>query len=113
MSLDVTLYSNKCDTCGRSEEVFRANITHNLGAMAEAAGVYEAVWRPDEFAYLKASHILPVLERGSAALQADPERFEQYDAPNGWGTYEQFVPWLKRYAEACKANPDAIVEARR
>jgi hypothetical protein len=111
VSLDVTLYSNKCESCGRSEAVFSANITHNLGAMAKAAGVYEACWRPDEHGYLKASHILPVLERGLVALESEPRRFKQYDAPNGWGTYEQFVQWLRRYAEACKANPAASVEA--
>jgi hypothetical protein len=111
MSLEVTLYSNKCETCGHSEEVFGSNITHNLSAMAKAAGVYEACWRPDEHGYFKALHILPVLERGIAALQSEPERFEQYNAPNGWGTYEQFVPWLQRYAEACSAHPDAIVDA--
>lgn len=27
---------------------YHANITHNLGKMAEAAGIYHALWRPDE-----------------------------------------------------------------
>jgi hypothetical protein len=33
---------------GRSNEVYSANITHNLGKMADEAGVYEALWRPEE-----------------------------------------------------------------
>ncbi len=31
-----------------SDVVFEYNITHNLGVMADAAGIYEALWRPEE-----------------------------------------------------------------
>lgn len=31
-----------------SDEVYSANITHNLNRMAEAAGIYLALWRPSE-----------------------------------------------------------------
>jgi len=31
-----------------SEEIYSANITHNLGKMANKAGIYEALWRPGE-----------------------------------------------------------------
>lgn len=48
MSLDITLYTPMCAHCGRSGEGYSANITHNLGAMAEAAGIYLALWRPEE-----------------------------------------------------------------
>lgn len=27
--------------------IFSANITHNLNAMAEAAGIYKHLWRPE------------------------------------------------------------------
>ena len=42
MSLDVYL------TDAEGREVFSANITHNLGAMAKEAGIYMHLWRPDE-----------------------------------------------------------------
>lgn len=42
MSLDVYL------TAVRPTEVFSANITHNLGEMADKAGIYKACWRPEE-----------------------------------------------------------------
>ena len=31
---------------GKREIMYNANITHNLGKMAEEAGIYEALWRP-------------------------------------------------------------------
>lgn len=113
MSLDVYLHEGKCATCGRGDQVFSSNITHNLGRMAEAAGVYEACWRPDEHGYLTARHIMPVLERGIAALEARPGDFAKYNDRNGWGTYDQFLPWLKEYFAACQANPDALVDTCR
>ena len=53
MSLDVSLYRNYLISYDegktlepRREEVYGANITHNLGKMAAEAGIYEALWRP-------------------------------------------------------------------
>ncbi len=31
-----------------TNEVYSANITHNLGEMADKAGIYYALWRPEE-----------------------------------------------------------------
>ena len=45
MSLDVELFE-KID--GVDRLVFEANVTHNLNRMAEAAGFYKEVWRPEE-----------------------------------------------------------------
>jgi hypothetical protein len=56
MSLDITLLSIEvliCD-CGKKHIVkngynsYQSNITHNLGSMAEAAGIYQALWHPEE-----------------------------------------------------------------
>lgn len=44
MSLDV--YLSKEVTEERT--VFSANITHNLGEMADKAGIYKALWRPED-----------------------------------------------------------------
>jgi hypothetical protein len=53
MSLDVTLYRNYHVSYDdgktlepKKEEMYSANITHNLGDMASEAGIYEALWRP-------------------------------------------------------------------
>ena len=96
-----------------TNEVYSANITHNLGKMAGEAGIYEALWRPEEIDKTKASEIVELLEKGLADLKARPEHFEKFNSPNGWGMYEHFVPFVEKYLEACKEYPDADVEVSR
>lgn len=135
MSLDVTLkityhvsYDGGKTLEEREEEVYGANITHNLGEMAKRAGLYEALWRPymlkedyvttedygKELEYeanveIRAKEILPVIEKGLEDMKLRPEYFKKFDSPNGWGLYDNFIPWIEKYAEACKEFPEAIV----
>jgi len=104
MSLDITL------TEIRMTEVYSCNITHNLAPMASAAGIYNALWRPKEIGAAKAGHLVPLLEDGLAKLKANPEYFRKFDAPSGWGTYKDFVPFVEQVLEACKTNPDALID---
>lgn len=69
MSLDVSLEENCCPVCKRADEVFHSNITHNLNEMADALGIYEPIWRPEECGVEK----------------LDPVHYKQYNASNGWG----------------------------
>ena len=103
MSLDVTL----------SERVYSANITHNLAEMAIQAGIYKALWRPEEAGYYRAEDLIEPLTKGLALLTADPERFKAFDSPNGWGVYENFVPFVAKYLQACVERPDAIISVNR
>lgn len=107
MSLDVTL------TVCRPTTVYDANITHNLVAMARAAGIYEACWRPEKLGITKAAQLIEPLRKGIAQMKADPARFEKHNSPNGWGLYKNFLPWLERYLEACEAYPNADVSVSR
>jgi len=107
MSLDVWL------TAARPTTVYASNITHNLGRMAEEAGIYQHLWRPEEIGVTTAGELIEPLERGLAALKAEPDRFRAFDAPNGWGRYEHFVPFVAQYLDACRENPDATVNADR
>lgn len=93
--------------------VFARNITHNLNNMASAAGVYEALWRPDEHGFKTAADIIPVLNKGLADLKARPDHYRQFDSPNGWGRYEHFVPFVEGVLQACIDNPDADIEVSR
>jgi hypothetical protein len=93
--------------------VFDANITHNLCEMATQAGIYKALWRPDENEFTKAEQLIEPLEQGLAKLKADPAFFRQFDAPNGWGVYDDFVPFVERVLAACKEHPDATIEVWR
>lgn len=122
MSLDVYLSSpptDKCPHCGRGGEVektgdiYDANITHNLGTMAAEAGIYTHLWRPEEIGITTAAELIEPLTKGLELMQADPDRFKKHNAPNGWGLYEHFVPWIQRYLDACIVNPTALVSVCR
>ena len=109
MSLDVYLINNQCPHCGRGEEVYSANITHNLNTMASEAGIYETVWRPEENGITKAKQLIDPLAKAIKEMEDDPFRFKKFDSPNGWGLYVDFLPWLKKYMAACIAEPEAQV----
>lgn len=140
MSLDVYLERKKWVSYDEGkthtvedEEVYSANITHNLGNMADEAGIYEALWRPhrlkegynipeedneseyefEDKCIIKAGDIIEVLEKGLADLKARPEHFEKFNSSNGWGMYHNFVPFVERYLDACKENPECIVKVWR
>ena len=107
MSLDVTL------TAVRPTEVYESNITHNLGRMAEAAGIYKHLWRPEEIGITKAAQLIEPLTEGLAKLKADPAKYAAFNAPNGWGMYEDFVPFVEQYLASCQDNPDAVISVSR
>jgi hypothetical protein len=110
MSLDFYLKENFCTHCQRGDEVAWKNITHNLGGMWRAANVYDALY---ESAGKKASEIVDALQRGLADMIKRPEFYRRFDAPNGWGTYEHAVPWLREVLDMCERNPNAIIRVCR
>lgn len=93
--------------------VFEGNITHNLGGMADAAGIYKALWRPEEIGVVHAWQLVDLLTDGLALLRSDPERFRAMEPDNGWGTYEGLCEFVEQYLAACKEHPDADVTACR
>ena len=140
MSLDVEIYRNYHVTYDegktlepKKESLYHANITHNLGKMAEAAGIYEALWRPyqlkeeynipegdhdAEYAFeeanpVRANEIIPIIEKGLKDMKKRPKHYEKFNSPNGWGMYHNFVPWIERYLEALKEHPESFVECDR
>lgn len=111
MSLDLNIYV-KCEHCGTFQgESF--NITHNLGDMAEAAGIYNCLWSPEESGYKNAKDIIPLLEKGLRDMKGNPGKYKKFDSDNGWGIYEDFVPWVDRVLECCKKYPEAELSANR
>lgn len=107
MSLDVMLKKVM------PTEVYSANITHNLGAMAREAGIYECLWRPEEIGITQAHQLIEPLRAGLSMMRAEPARFEAHNSPNGWGLYENFVTWIEKYLAACEEHPDAEVSVWR
>lgn len=103
----------ECGEYIETDIVFDANITHNLAEMAEEAGIYKHLWRPEELGVKTAKELIEPLRAGLALLRSDPARFEKYNPENGWGSYESFVPWVQRYLDACESYPEAEVSASR
>lgn len=113
MSLSVYLKDNLCPHCGRFDEVFEQNITHNLTQMADEAGIYGIVWRPEENGIITAGQLIEPLRKAITEMKKDPERFEKFNSSNGWGSYKNFLPWLENYLRACERFPGAEVEVSR
>lgn len=121
MSLDVYLKGpvkrekctcTKCDNehfASVSETLFDYNITHNLNRMAEAAGIYEALWRPEEIGAEKAKDLIGKLGLGLDILKSDPQEFKKFNPENGWGKYENLVQFVEKYLDACIENPEADI----
>jgi hypothetical protein len=105
-----------CDGTGRTvceDDYFSANITHNLGNMAGEAGIYQHLWRPEEIGITKAGELIEPLTKGLALMRLNPKHFEKLNPSNGWGRYEDFVPWIQEYLDACIENPDAEIAVSR
>lgn len=96
-----------------SDEVYSANITHNLGKMASAAGIYEHLWRPDEIQVSRAHQLIDPLKAGLERLRAEPDKFKALSPLNGWGTYDGLVRFVERYVNACEQYPQATIRVSR
>lgn len=107
MSLDVALIMN------RPVDVFNYSITHNLGLMAEKAGIYKHLWRPDELSISKAKDLIKPLTGGLELLKSSKEEFEKLNPENGWGNYDGLVKFVENYLEACKDYPNAKISVDR
>ena len=94
-------------------EVFDANITHNLGKMAEEANIYGILWRPEEHGITHAWQLIGPLREALEEMKEYQNRFKRHDADNGWGTYKDFLPWLERLLGACVECPGATIHVSR
>jgi len=82
MSLDVYLETIEGDL------VYSANITHNLNQIANVAGIYKYIWRPEEIGIKTAKELIEPLTSGLNELLSNPEKHKQFNPENGWGNYE-------------------------
>ena len=107
MSLDVYL------TRVQPTTVFDYNITHNLNKMADAAGIYKHLWRPDEIGITKAEQLIQPLTDGLKRLRENPEYYKTFNPENGWGDYDGLVQFVGTYLLACIEYSDAEVSVSR
>ncbi len=125
MSLDIYLYDanreveNICPCCGRPlltkepEEIFFANITHNLSNLASSAGIYYHLWRPSELGIKKAGDLIEPLTEGLDTLLNKKDILREYNPARGWGRYEDLIDFVKDYLAACEKYPDATIQVDR
>ena len=115
-------YSHLSDNDKRSfyeEDHWDDNITHNLGEMASHVPVgdttlYMVCWRPEEINIKTVGEILPLLVEGIHYMIDHRKELEQYNSPNGWGTYNGFMKFLLNYKQACEDNdPDCEIQTWR
>ena len=107
MSLDVYLEEV------RPTDVYWGHITHNLNRMAEEAGIYKELWRPEELGFTKAGQLVQPLRDGLEKLKSQPDSFKAFNPPNGWGDYDGLVSFVASYLRACEENPNAIIRVSR
>ena len=114
MSLDFWLCSTKtCPNCGHhigtERVVFERNITHNLSAMAGAAGIYEALWCPEELIQPDVAAVMHDAEKqhGYHSEQATALRAELASKP---ATAAQLIASLRMGLAKLKASPNAYRE---
>ena len=118
MSWDATLYRvvkvDHCPDCGhelsppRTEESELGwwNTTHNVAPMIyralEAAGIplakEETWWQ--RFSGMTAGEGREYLSAVIVQLEADPERFQAMNPPNGWGSYDGLLEVLREMRDA-------------
>lgn len=116
-----------------TNEVYSANITHNLGTMAGEAGLYEVLWRPhrlkegynisnDDYKaeckfedenIIIAKELIEPLREGLHKLKLDPDKYKAFNPDNGWGDYDGLVNFVEKYLNACYKYPNATVNTDR
>lgn len=112
MSLDFYIYPGVHES---GSDRISFNITHNLAPMAEEAGLYAPLWRPEEH-YAEpvlASDVYPAIVAGFNNLVIDPEKYRQLNPGNGWGDYNGLIDFTAEVLAALRQYPLAVVEACR
>ena len=84
-------------------ELLHVNITHNLAKMAkqceiDGISLYDVLWHPDEVLINGEPSIsycqnLFILYR---ELKAHREKYEKFNPPNGWGSYDGLLKALRK-----------------
>lgn len=106
---DSNIEENECET----DEVFHENITHNMNKMAMQVDLYKCLWRPDELNITIAKDLIDLLREGLHKLKLEPDKYKEFNPPNGWGDYEGLVSFVENYLNACYKYPDAEVHISR
>lgn len=102
-----------CTQEKNDNEVFQANITHNLATMARSSGLYEFLWQPESIMIDRARDLIAPLEMGLIFIEGNKKYLSQFNPMNKWGNYNTLLAFVKSYLSACKKYPNARVSVWR
>lgn len=94
-------------------EIYCDNITHNVTRMADAVGLYQPIWRPDENKIITAKDLIDILHNGLLLLKSDPEKYKLLEPENKWGRYSDFIIFIEDLLKNCIKYPNATIEVSR
>lgn len=84
------------------------NMTSNVAPMWRKAGADIA-----DFDGQLAGDMLPALRAAIAEMEDNPTTYRAMNPPNGWGSYEVCLRFLRRLVEDFAQHPKAIVKVWR
>ena len=83
-------------------EVYERNVTYNLGGMFMLALGCSL----SDFDGAPAVEACGILRDGQRDMEERPDVYKAMNPPNGWGTYEDALGFLRELADVCSANPE-------
>lgn len=106
---DPETYTHDCPNCGghykESEEMFSINVTYNVGTMLRNAGLHKEILDDKSVEY-----VLPIVDASYRLMRMNRGFFEQFNAKNGWGTYDTTIEAVEKFWRALRsANKTNIV----
>ncbi|HYN44682.1 MAG TPA: hypothetical protein VER35_01655 [Candidatus Limnocylindrales bacterium] len=111
MSLDLTLETVPCESCGHYIKIAEFNITYNLSAMWHAVCPEDD--RMVQIERMTGAQASPKIRAALIALTECSEENIKLEPDNGWGTYIGFLDVLMRVLRASEENPSGIWRADR
>lgn len=93
--------------------LYQDNITHNLAKMADAVGLYNPLWHPQEIFWdssVKAIELVHILSEWYRKLKESPETYKAMNPENWWGSYERLLNFVGNLLLACIAYPESDVD---
>ena len=89
-------------------EVWSSNMTSNVAPMWRKAGANLA-----EFEGKEAAECLPILLAAIDEMVAHPDEYKALNPPNGWGSYDSCLRYLRDIAAACERHRGSVVRVSR
>lgn len=105
MSLDLFISPDPCKHCGRGEDRLEFNCTYNLSPMWYAIFPGDdGMVQIDGLTGQEAIHkILTAINE----MTDREEEMRELEPENGWGSYDEFLSFLRNLAEACIKYPNS------